>query len=344
MRTPSPGPASPIPGVFFAVGAARSGTTLLTRLLSAHPHIVLHHERRILELAERTGQLLCPKGTGTEQRAAGRPHALRMLRWRVPETTAWVGDKYPPYATRIPELSDAFPGCRIVHLVRDPRSVVASWFSTWPRSHAWRRGAQVPTAAWIAESWRCSVVAAAEATAALGAGRTLELRYEDLVANPQAAGRRVLDFFEQEDDPAFCAALGEVSVRGHWQRDLSEAEVSAVESVPGVLQAMEGWGYAAAATAHPEPDTAEGWVKQARAAADGEEARRAWLRVLRLQPGHPEASRALQAEPERGEALFGFLHEASPEEGPAAQERLARLLRGRGLAAAAAAAVAEPTP
>lgn len=339
---PMDGPASEsvsAPKVFFAVGAARSGTTLLTRILSAHPRIALHHERRVLELSQRVGRALAPEGTSQEQQDAGRPHALRVLRWQAPADAAWVGDKYPPYAGQIPALDAAFPGCRVVHIVRDPRGVVASWLSVWPRSHPWRRGSRVPSVPTIAENWRQSVRQADEAGRGLGPERYLPVRYEDLLADPHGVGRSLLAFLGQVPAPSFSAALDTIGLRGDWRRDLSDAEVAAVEAAPGVGAAMDAWGWCPVASADPRPDTAADWAARAEAASDADAARRAWLRVLRLQPGHAGASAALMAEPARGEALFGMLHDAPAAQSVAAAARLAALLRSRGLSPTAAAAV-----
>jgi hypothetical protein len=198
----------------------------------------------------------------------------------------------------------------------------------------------VPSLERITENWRRSVVQADAAVRLLAPGCCHTLRYEDLLADPDAAGRRLLAFFGLAPSAAYSTALEAVVPQGDWRRDLSEAEVAAVETAPGVRAVLEAHGYSPQACEGPRLDTVDDWVVKARSAPSPQAARQAWLRVLRLHAGHLEASAALQAEPKRGEALFGLLHDAPAAESGAASARLEALLRARGLDAAAAAAVA----
>lgn len=321
--------------LFFALGAARSGTTLLTRLVSAHPALHLHHERRVVELAQRAAVLL--EGQGADV-VAGRGHALAVLRAGAPPEALWVGDKYPPYAGQLPALRRLFPNARLLHLVRDPRGVVASWLHTWARSYPWRRGLTPPSVAEIAENWRRTVELAEAGCAALGPKEALTLRYEHLLAAPQATGQRLLAWFGVDPHPAFTAALEQAALRGDWRRDLSEAEVAAVEQAPGVRALMDRWGMACVGQDEPPPDTVERWLERANGAASSAEARRAWLRVLRLQPGHAVASAGL-VRAGGPEALFGLMHADAGGTTPTEAAAMRALLEARGLNPAAAAAV-----
>lgn len=337
--------------VFFVVGAARSGTTLLTRLLSAHPRIHLHHERRVLELAGVAGALLRTGGRGVEPNPApnvlagdlarGRPYAESVLRAGTPGETAWFGDKYPPYAGQIPTLAAVWPQARFIHIVRDGRGVVASWLHTWPRDHAWRRSARVPTVDRIATSWAHSVDTADTAGARLGPERYLAFRYDDLLDDPMATGRRWLALLGEESHPDFEAALAEVSRRGDWRRDLSAAETATIEGVPTAAATLARWGWTPEAAPDTPPDTVAAWVDHAEAATDEGAARRAWLRVLRLDPGHPGAvAWLMRTQAHRGESLFGLMNLQRGRTADHASKTRA-LLEARGLDAAAAAALME---
>lgn len=333
--------------VFFVVGAARSGTTLLTRLLSAHPRIHLHHERRVLELAGVAGALLRTGGRGVDPHpprdvlardlARGRSYAEAVLRAGAPEGTVWFGDKYPPYAGQVPTLAAVWPEARFIHIVRDGRGVVASWLHTWPRDHAWRRSARVPPVADIAASWSRAVDAADAAGARLGPERFLAFRYDDLLDDPVTTGRRWLGLLGEESHPDFEAALAEVSRRGNWRRDLSAAETAAVEAAAAAT--LSRWGWAAEVDPETPPDTVEGWVATAEAAEDEAAARRAWLRVLRLDPGHPGAvGWLMRTQAHRGESLFALMNlQPGRSDDHAALTR--GLLEARGLSGAAAAAL-----
>lgn len=339
--------------VFFVVGAARSGTTLLTRLLSAHPRIHLHHERRVLELAGVAGALLRTGGRAVDPSppprvlaadlARGRGYAEAVLRAGAPEGTAWFGDKYPPYAGQIPTLAAVWPEARFIHVVRDGRGVVASWLHTWPRDHAWRRSPRVPTVETIAAAWAHSADTADAAGQRLGPSRYLAFRYDDLLSDPVATGRRWLALLGEDSHPAFDAALAQVSRRGDWRRDLSAAETATVEAQPAAAATLARWGWQPEADPRTPPDRVEGWVARAEAAGGEGEARRAWLRVLRLDPGHPGAvAWLMRTQAGRGESLFALMNLA-PGRSPDHAAQTRALLEARGLdPAAAAALVGEP--
>ena len=342
------------PKVFFVVGAARSGTTLMTRLLSAHPRIHLHHERRVLELAGVAGGLLRTGGRGVEPNPApdilardlarGRAYAEAVLRAGAPSGTVWFGDKYPPYAGQIPALAAVWPEARFIHIVRDGRGVVASWIHTWPRDHAWRRSARVPAVADIAGSWARSVDRADAAGGQLGPGRYLAFRYDDLLDDPLTTGRRWLELLGEESHPDFEAALAEVSRRGDWRRDLSASETATIEAVPAVAATLTRWGWQPEADPETPADRVEDWVAAAETAADEATARRAWLRVLRLDPGHPAAvGWLMKTQVHRGESLFGLMN-LQPGRDPDHAARTRTLLEARGLSPAAAAALVGETP
>lgn len=335
--------------VFFVVGAARSGTTLLTRLLSAHERVHLHHERRVLEIAGVAGGLLRTGGRAVEPNppgdvlardlVRGRAYAESVLRAGAAEGTAWFGDKYPPYARQIPMLAAVWPDARIIHIVRDGRGVVASWLHTWPRDHAWRRGNRVPPVPDIARGWSESVDAAHEAGQRLGPGRYLAIRYDDLLEDPLGTGDRLLALLGEDRTDSFTAALAEVSPRGDWRRDLSAAELASIETEPRAAATLARWGWALEAPPDPPSDSADDWADRARAAATVAEARRAWLRVLRIDPGNPDAVSALMTtDRHRGESLFALMN-LVPGRLPDAAERVEALLRTRGLDPAAASAL-----
>jgi Sulfotransferase family len=98
--------------------------------------------------------------------------------------------KLPAYAA----LLAATPGIdlRVVHLVRDPRGAAHSWSSHKPltdgaaRTHMEEIGPAKSSALW--DVWNL----AGEALLDHGPGRYLRLRYEDFIAEPEAALSRIL--------------------------------------------------------------------------------------------------------------------------------------------------------
>jgi Sulfotransferase family len=158
----------------FVVGCPRSGTTLLSVLLHAHPNIAMPPETRFLLPAyyerEKFGDLRREANRRLlAEQITGKGSAFRDLRLdraatidaivAAPPTlgsacaTIWQefarargkprwGEKRPAYWREMDVIMRLFPTAQIIHLVRDPRSCVASlmrvpwWDRTVPDSTA----------------------------------------------------------------------------------------------------------------------------------------------------------------------------------------------------------------
>ncbi|MEC7948923.1 MAG: hypothetical protein VX265_15245, partial [Myxococcota bacterium] len=148
---------------------------------------------------------------------------------------------------------------------------------------------------------------------------------------------RWLALLGEESHPDFEAALGQVSRRGDWRRDLSVAETATVEAQPSALATLARWGWGPEADPACPPDTVADWVAHAEAATDEGAARRAWLRVLRLDPGHPSAvAWLMRTRAHKGESLFALMN-LQRARSPDDAVQTATLLQARGLDAQAAA-------
>ena len=140
-QAPARGPAhpaisqpSPAAGHVFLVGFPRSGTTLLERVLGAHPDVVAWDERETLVEAARDF-LSGPAGLN---RLAGASEEMladyRADYWRrVAATGAQVAgktalDKLPLNTMKLPLIARLFPRAKILFALRDPRDVVLSCF------------------------------------------------------------------------------------------------------------------------------------------------------------------------------------------------------------------------
>jgi hypothetical protein len=218
----------------FVVGCPRSGTTLLQRMLDAHPHLALIDETRWIDHWSKPGRGVTAEGTVTEefierlldfprfaQLGLGRDELLALLDYSPPPTyptfvshlfdlygrargKAMVGDKTPRYVRSIPLLHELFPQARFVHLIRDGRGTALSIIN-------WRKAAKlarnfptwnehpVPTAAlW----WEWQVRLGREAGNALGPRLYHESRYEALVAEASGELERLCGFLDLPFDDA----------------------------------------------------------------------------------------------------------------------------------------------
>ncbi|MDA8269778.1 MAG: sulfotransferase [Actinomycetota bacterium] len=103
------------------------------------------------------------------------------------------GDKTPNHVLHMTTLADLFPEAVFVHLVRDGRSVALALRDTsfGPR-----------TITETATYWAQRVNAGRAAGHALGDRRYIEIRYEDLVADPERALRQITARIDLDFDPA----------------------------------------------------------------------------------------------------------------------------------------------
>jgi hypothetical protein len=204
----------------FVVGAPRSGTTLLQLILNAHPDVAIHGEIHffdaVLQLKREIPDLARPGALDHFFRELGRINALRYIpdvagrletvRERMEEArapayelffrllietfaearhAARCGEKTPQNIRYLAELSAIFPRAKIVHIVRDPRDVVASHMRM-----PWAPDSLLLNAL----KWKIDMLYVAEFLQ--GGGTLHEMRYEDLVSEPEAALRSLCSFVE----------------------------------------------------------------------------------------------------------------------------------------------------
>jgi Sulfotransferase family len=219
----------------FIIGCSRSGTTLLRRMVDAHPRIAITRETHWIPkpVRQRTG--LTADGRVTPEllpmllaqprfRHMGveREDLERLLAGRLRPTyarfvtalfdlygrsqgKALVGDKTPGYVREIPLLHALWPHARFVHLIRDGRDVCLSALN-WTRKAAdfrqrtptWLDDPVTTAALW----WRWNVLLGREAGDRLPAGRYCEMRYDALVDDPESASRQLCAFLDVPYDAA----------------------------------------------------------------------------------------------------------------------------------------------
>jgi hypothetical protein len=142
------------------------------------------------------------------------PHAAARLRSFVDaRVRAQRCELFVQHVTGWPRtgwLRSAFPGMRVVNVVRDGRAVAASWlrmgwWDGWRGPDAWIYGPlpEPLRAEWeksgrsfvvlAALGWRMLTDAAVSARDASPEGTWLDVRYEDLIADPRAETARMLE-------------------------------------------------------------------------------------------------------------------------------------------------------
>ncbi|MGH2727705.1 MAG: sulfotransferase family protein [Actinomycetota bacterium] len=263
VRTPFP----------FIVGRGRSGTTLVRALLDSHPEMAVVQEAHFLvPLAAARRRFEKPEGFDpaaflkplrdhrsffrldmtadevAEALSTAPPasvaDAIRAIygRYAARRGKARYGDKTPGQVVHIDMLARLFPEARFVHVIRDGRDSTLSYLdaSFGPTSVA--EGAVY---------WKRFVAAGRRSGAALGPAHYHEVRYEDLVAEPERLLREICSFIELPYDAAmlrYHERADELVGKIHhnlarpptsgirdWRKDMRPADVTLFEALAGDL-------------------------------------------------------------------------------------------------------------
>lgn len=155
---------------------------------------------------------------------------------------------------RIPMLAEAFPRARFVQLVRDGRAVADSLSRVdwWDTSHVWWYGGT--PSAWAAaggDPWELCARNWVEELREIRAGlasvpprRALQLRYEDLVADPLPILERVARFVGLGRDERWLGSIGGMwsgDRNDGWRRRLGEQEIDRITAIQ--REELEALGY-----------------------------------------------------------------------------------------------------
>ena len=202
----------------FIVGVGRSGTTLLRLMLDAHPDLAIpaetHFLPALIKVAEETQdrraalQVLARAQTwpnlGIDLAAvdqafsaldpfspSGAVRAVFRLYAEGQGKSRW-GDKTPTYRAHLSEIARAVPEARFIHIMRDGRDVALSYRGLW-----FGPGDDIKDQA---RFWVDQIELARAQAQHLPF--YLELKFEDLVTQPQAELDRVCRFLELPFDQA----------------------------------------------------------------------------------------------------------------------------------------------
>ena len=176
----------------FVFGMPRSGTTLVAQMIASHPMAASVGE---LELMPRLiGSIGAGDGAGAGRAAAAYlaayPPQLRQA--------ARVVDKSLSSWLHLAAIRRLFPKARLIHCRRHPMDLCWSAYSELFAEHALTYTYGFDT---LAERYRLHEAAMMEAQRRLP-GEILAIRYEELVADPEPAVRRLLAFCDLPFDAA----------------------------------------------------------------------------------------------------------------------------------------------
>jgi Sulfotransferase family len=179
----------------FIVGCPRSGTSILRVILDSHPRISSGREEATLYWLER----LDTEPAVSRRAAYGLTEEVwhELVRQFIGEQqmtyaqsqhkTRWAL-KFPELALTIPWIDKVYPKSQIIHIVRDPRDVIASSHRQFGKDRSIRYG----------ERWVRYIEYAERDGHDLGSARFKTIRYEDLVTTPEPVLRELLGWLGED--------------------------------------------------------------------------------------------------------------------------------------------------
>ncbi len=276
LHPTSPTAETTIPPV-FVVGAPRSGTTFLTRLLNQYfdvhvardgGTILRFHsltapdhripDRKTLETVVNAlfsdyffkkrflerGLTLTPEEVLAQfsgQTYADLIHFIMMEMARQHGKRRW-GNKRPSYALHITELAQIFPEARFLHIVRDGRDVAYSMRRA--KSSAFERN-------WYfaIKDWAHHVTVARNQGQQLPDGRYLEIFYEALMQDPVQVMQQIIPFLGDTNENESRLERYETEIRQlikpgnfeKWKREIPPSAIRIMERAAGPT--LQAFGY-----------------------------------------------------------------------------------------------------
>lgn len=250
MNTAAPSsPSVAESGVAIVYGALRAGTTMLRLMLDGHPRLSCIGETDYL-----VDHLIpAPGGWKLDRSALEESRIFRASGLSLPEgddgrtiSHALVDQirqrhgKRPVLMMhrRMAQCAALYPDATIIHYTRDPRDVARSAIAM-----GWAGNVYHGCDSWLEteSGWQRFIRETPDA-------RYLHLRYEDLVARPEAELARLCDFLGLPYDPEMLTYPARTtydapdpSLGFQWRRKLSGREVALVESRVGGLLAAAGY-------------------------------------------------------------------------------------------------------
>ncbi len=234
---------------FFVVGTQRSGTTLLGRMLSAHPNLFVINEiggiQRILASARNGSEAYdCIDKKFHSKKQVGIQDVLasqRKVRWSL---------KDPSLTYCLEEIPRLFPKSKMIFIVRDGRAVANSYLQVkwgvaniYAAGERWKKEIEMQRRFWESHADIC-----------------WHVKYEDLLANPEKELRAISCFLGEEYSPSMLAyskqsntiikprssnenAFRQIdrSMEAKWKKELTHFQISVFESIAG--QTLKDFGY-----------------------------------------------------------------------------------------------------
>jgi hypothetical protein len=232
----------------FILGTQRSGTTLLTRILTAHPQLFIQNELPL-------HTIFLPSLSKAQIIANIERHFLHRYKKTIPDyllsrKNQFWGLKDPQLTEHLDSLEKFLPHSKFVVIVRDPRGVVNSYMN-----NKWGLGTNAYSGA---EHWNREVNAQLDFCNRFPE-QTLLLKFEDLIDDLEGSlkqislllgipyNKEMLNYYEKKFEYApnkqnqNTTKAPDASFKDKWRKHLSERQINDIEYVTS--QTIAALGY-----------------------------------------------------------------------------------------------------
>ena len=227
-------------------------------MLDLHPNISCGSESFILESLHHMERRrwVALSNLGVTQ-AEWRSHVRDLFSW-VQEQRAeakgkvrWA-DKTPTYALILDFIDDLYPDCQVIHVVRDPVDVIDSW----------RRRVGNLQARQAVRAWPEHIRAARAFRDSHSADRFTEIRYEDLVAQPEKVMPPVVAWLGEPWDDAMLHLPPRKRARPLEPAERTKRQRARWLGNPVVDDTSEGGKPDPGSASHDSPDPQGDWPRK----------------------------------------------------------------------------------
>ncbi|MDJ0896918.1 MAG: sulfotransferase [Alphaproteobacteria bacterium] len=271
--------------LFFVCGVVRSGTTWLQLLLDTHPEIACRGEGHFFSsLYENLGSLFIEHNRYM-QRVGGTPGAIQFIqadvdrglvatitsvmnRWADQEGIVCIGEKTPSNLAYMARIKRLLPTAKFIHIIRDGRDcAVSAWLRNMAVNKKAMQEKDTDFSSFVTEAannWSTQMREARQFARENIGDLYHELRYEDLMREPERTLSRVLAFLQIDQSRDVVAAclkaarfetLSEGRQKGHedcgafyrkgiigdWANHFSDKDAEVYEEIAG--DALRELGY-----------------------------------------------------------------------------------------------------
>ncbi len=276
----------------FIIGVDRSGTTLLSLILDSHSRIAIPYESHFItkyyknstkfgDLKEKENRLRLVQSILAEPYVKQWDQKIEVddinldkclsLEATIDEIFSayarlhgkdlW-GDKTPAYTSEIHIINRLFPQCKFVHIMRDGRDVALSLVKQW-----WGPNDFISAMRY----WEKTLSCTRKMLRMLPDDRYIELKYEELLEDPEREIKKILAFLQLDFEPQMMEKyqqkadlkvgkriekhhvnLKQTFIRDNaykWRKNLSPADQAIAYEIAGEL--FEELGYDRGVTSHP---------------------------------------------------------------------------------------------